>query len=155
MELSTPEDIDYKNLCDLLVAQKWLDADRETASLLLVSAGIVDRDWLEIEDIQAIDCMDFFLIDRIWSNHSNGRFGFRSQLAIYQEFFYDFKYLSDRLGWQLDRADDNIDSQLNIFLQPGHYPKFYLSLSNKTHSFNNIDLNWIESFFTRLSLCEI
>ena len=153
MELITPDCIDYSDLCALLDAQKWQDADRETNRILLLSANCVQLGWLSTDKIQLIECEDLSFLDRLWKFYSGERFGFSIQLAIYQEFLYDLKALNAQLGWENLGAEKDLLKK-TIF-SPGYFPYNYIELS---HPNNHLDINnvsWIKTFLNRLKNCEI
>ena len=76
---------DYTKLRDLLVAQKFKEADQETARVMLWVASR-GKKWLEFLDPESINefpCSDLRTIDQLWVQNSNGRFGFSVQKEIY------------------------------------------------------------------------
>lgn len=102
----------YKNLQKYLAESNWFEADKETIRLILsVTAKEIEE--LTPEDIQHFPCNDLMVIDRLWTKHSDGRFGFSPQLQIYQEFGGTFdttveqnqqliETWGERLGWRKD-----------------------------------------------------
>ena len=138
----------------LLIARQWHKADVETCRLLLLIANRTLDGWLRGEDLEKIDCLDFFLIDRLWQSHSNKRFGLAIQLAVYQEYLGDLVAFSQRTGWslfQLSTANNNE----NLLYPSGYFPYRYKSLFMPTKNIHLIDRHWCALFFARLSLCEI
>ncbi|MEM1310473.1 MAG: GUN4 domain-containing protein [Cyanobacteria bacterium P01_H01_bin.153] len=77
---------DYTRLRRLLWRQQWEDADRETERLLL-SALSSDMRPLSETAILSLNqyCTDVRTIDRLWSRHSQGRFGFAAQYQVYAQ----------------------------------------------------------------------
>jgi serine/threonine protein kinase len=75
--------IDYKQLQDLLIAQSWQAADRETHRLMLKA---FDREsgQLSADEIRQFPCRDLYLIDYLWLHHSDGLFGFSVQQDIWK-----------------------------------------------------------------------
>ncbi|MEM8719507.1 MAG: GUN4 domain-containing protein [Cyanobacteria bacterium P01_G01_bin.39] len=74
----------YQDLQNYLAAENWFEADKETIRVILaVTAKEIEE--LTPEDIQHFPCNDLMVIDRLWTNYSDGRFGFTPQLKIYQE----------------------------------------------------------------------
>jgi uncharacterized caspase-like protein len=86
----TPEDlisevgIDYTHLRDLLQAQRWLEADRETTNLMLKAAGREQQRYLDIDSLKNFPCKDIYTINHLWVSYSHGRFGFSVQHCIWQ-----------------------------------------------------------------------
>jgi len=153
MELITPDCIDYSDLCALLDAQKWQDADRETNRILLLSANCFQLGWLSTDKIQLIECEDLFFLDRLWKFYSGDRFGFSIQLAIYQEFLYDLKALNSKLGWQHLKENKSFTEEL-IF-SPGYFPYNYIQLSNPDNYLDINNISWIKTFLNLLKNCQI
>ena len=101
----------YENLQNLLKKGKWLEADKETVRLILAIAGESEIENLLPNQIQKIDCSELQVIDRLWLNYSDNRFGFSVQLKIYQDLGGNeqttieqntklIEKWGDRLGWR-------------------------------------------------------
>ncbi len=75
----------YEHLQNLLKAGQWLEADKETSRLILAIAGETDIERLRPDEVANLDCSELQVIDRLWLNYSNHRFGFSVQIKIYQE----------------------------------------------------------------------
>jgi hypothetical protein len=91
--------IDYTPLRDLLAVGLWQPAHAETQRTMLVAAGRTQQrtdppDALFIEHILHFPCHDLRTLDALWSWASAGRFGFATQVSIYQNLggtaTYDF-----------------------------------------------------------------
>ncbi|MBD2198249.1 MULTISPECIES: GUN4 domain-containing protein [Calothrix] len=81
-DLSSEVGIDYAYLRDLLQAQRWQEADRETTNLIL---KVVEKQpYLDIDTINKIPCKDLYTIDKLWVSYSHGRFGFSVQSRIWE-----------------------------------------------------------------------
>lgn len=74
----------YRKLQEFLSAGNFREADRETANVILESAG-KSRDDFTPEDMQKFPCNILQVIDRLWQDYSQSRFGFSVQLQLYQE----------------------------------------------------------------------
>ena len=99
--------MDYTPLRDLLAGRKWKEADRETRRTMLQAAGREKEGWLRTEDIDQFSCEDLRIIDQLWRESSQGRFGFSVQKEIYQNLDGKRKYnqqvkeiFGDRVGWR-------------------------------------------------------
>ena len=101
----------YETLQNLLKEGKWLEADKETVRLILAIAGQANIENLRPSDIEYIDCSELQVIDRLWLNYSDNRFGFSIQAKTYQDLGgsqqttieQDAKLIEkwgDRLGWR-------------------------------------------------------
>ena len=75
----------YERLQTLLKEGQWLEADKETSRLILAIAGETDIERLRPDEVENLDCSELQVIDRLWLNYSNNRFGFSIQTKIYQE----------------------------------------------------------------------
>ncbi|MBS9390195.1 MAG: GUN4 domain-containing protein [Dolichospermum sp. WA123] len=78
--------MDYRKLHDLLKAEKWKEADEETARVMLAVAKREKEGWLDPNSIDNFPCEDLQTIDQLWVKYSNGKFGFSVQKRIYQGF---------------------------------------------------------------------
>jgi hypothetical protein len=79
--------MNYTKLRDLLATGKWLEADKETAVLMLRVCGREKDGWLRpTKDIDNFPCQDLHTIDQLWVNYSYGRFGLSVQECIWQSF---------------------------------------------------------------------
>lgn len=93
--------MDYSQLQKLLAAGKWQEADRETEALMLAISGKEKTGRLTAPDLKNFPCRDLRLLDQLWVESSNGRFGFRVQNRIWQEVEQNYQTFSDRLGWRV------------------------------------------------------
>ncbi len=75
----------YETLHEQLASQQWFEADRETVNLIAAIASVSDLEDLSPRAIRSFSCGELQVIDRLWSNYSEGRFGFSVQLQVYQD----------------------------------------------------------------------
>jgi len=81
----------HQTLQDLLVNQNWQEADLETKRLIF---QVNSEKTIElISKIKAFSKEELEEIDRLWVEHSNGRFGFSVQWQIYQDILAEQKNL--------------------------------------------------------------
>jgi hypothetical protein len=73
----------YKRLQQLLASGNWFEADKETIQVILDVAGKPIEE-LTPEDIREFPCNAIATIDQLWLKYSQQRFGFSTQLNIYQ-----------------------------------------------------------------------
>ncbi len=104
-------DVDYTNLRDLLAAQKWKEADQETARVMCQAASRQEEGWLRIEDIDNFPCEDLRTINQLWLHYSDGKFGFSVQKEIYEnlggtrEYNEEvWRFFGDGVGWRSGRG---------------------------------------------------
>ena len=78
-------DIDkYGKLQDCLEARDFKAADYETTRIILETLNC-NRDNLSPENLETLSCTVLTVIDRLWRNYSEEKFGFSIQLAAYQK----------------------------------------------------------------------
>ena len=123
----------YTQLRDLLKAQKWQEADRETYRLMITIVGRTEGDWFRKEELLNFPCKDLKTIDWLWVHASQGRYGFSVQKEIYVRCGgkLDGKYPSNEIwqkfctevGWRVNDSWKNYDDLTwNIIHVPGHLP---------------------------------
>ncbi|NJO08382.1 MAG: GUN4 domain-containing protein [Leptolyngbyaceae cyanobacterium SL_1_1] len=107
VSLESEKGVDYSYLKKLLELHQWREADRETASVMLLAAGRTQAGWLDKESIEKFPRQDLHTIDQLWLRYSCGRFGFSVQKEIWLEVgdkvdYETEKKLGDRLGWRVN-----------------------------------------------------
>lgn len=104
--LKSEKGVDYTRLRDLLKAEKWEDADRETDRLMLEVKDDDSMEYLTIEDIKMFPCEDLLTIDCLWVEASNGHFRFSVQKKIWEKCGSpkssgkDWDLFCIKLGWK-------------------------------------------------------
>lgn len=132
MLVSTATGTDYRELRNLLAKGEWRKADEETR-LLMCKISNRDRDgwrWLDKGEIQNFPWQDLRIINRLWVEYSNGRFGFSVQKQIWQSInvannndFEVEKTLGDRVGWRVNNSWIKYDEfTFDISASKGHLP---------------------------------
>ena len=117
--LESEKGADYTKLRDLLKAQKWKDADRETYRLMITIVGRKEGDYFRREELLNFPCKDLKTIDRLWVQASQGRYGFSVQKEIYVRCGakLDGNYPGDEIwrkfgtevGWRVNDSWKNYD----------------------------------------------
>jgi hypothetical protein len=133
VKLAKQETVDLTHLQDLLIQQKWREADLETAVVLLQICDRHTEGWLRISDLENFPSCDLHYIDRLWTNYSKGHFGFSIQQSLWQNLggTVDASYetwceFCDLVGWYNQgtwRAYDRLNFSLNA--PRGHLPAAY------------------------------
>ena len=98
-DLPPTEHQQYNQLGHLLAEQLWQDADRETAKIMSELAG-QGKNWLTHEDISNFPCSHLHLIDRLWLEYSQRRFGFTVQKKIWQKLGGNLDKFGCEVGWK-------------------------------------------------------
>ncbi|ARV58437.1 hypothetical protein BZZ01_07105 [Nostocales cyanobacterium HT-58-2] len=75
----------YHQLAYYLAAGKMLEADEETYKVMLRVADRERKGYLSLNDISKFPYEDLRVIDRLWVQYSNGKFGFSVQKRIWQD----------------------------------------------------------------------
>jgi hypothetical protein len=104
---SNPINLDtrYAKLENLLKAQNFGEADEETREIMLAVAKREKQGSLRIEDAEKFPCKELRRIDKLWLEHSGGKFGISVQQQIYQSLggtkkFRQMESYMDRVGWR-------------------------------------------------------
>lgn len=101
----------YKQLQAYLEAGEWFEADKETIKLIQDVAEQPDLEELRPDDIKKFPCNALTVMNQLWLNSSEGRFGFSVQAQIYRELGGDvnstvakdqalIEKWGERLGWR-------------------------------------------------------
>jgi serine/threonine protein kinase len=155
IQLKSEVGMEYNNLRDLLKAQNWEEADKETIQVMLAVANREKERGLYVRHIDNIDnfpCEYLRYIDQLWVKYSDGRFGFSVQKKIYQSLggteSYDKKIwntFEDKVGW---RPRGNSLSPLDItFYFNNKAPKGHLPFILAVCS--------MDVFFSRVETCKL
>jgi molecular chaperone DnaK (HSP70) len=100
MKLLSAKGINYKKLQSLLMAQKWREADEETAQIILSLVNRTQEGFLNNESMEKIPQKDLGTIDRLWVKYSNERFGFSIQKRIWHTMNNNAGEFGERVGWR-------------------------------------------------------
>ena len=83
IQLKSEVGMEYNNLRDLLKAQNWEEADKETYEVMIKAVGKKSGDSFTSDELLNFPCQDLRTIDHLWVEYSKGRFGFSVQKEIY------------------------------------------------------------------------
>ncbi|MDY6936653.1 MAG: GUN4 domain-containing protein [Cyanobacteriota bacterium] len=155
IELKSEKGADYTQLRDLLAAQKWKEADKETARVMLQVANREEEGYLNRNAIDNFPCEDLRTIDRLWVHYSNSHFGFSIQKRKWVKLGGKVdgeteRKLGDRLGWR--KAGEWVNYyELNFSLEApvGHLPCGWGGSSFKTYMAAR------SAVFSRAKTCEV
>jgi len=78
--------VNYYNLQELLINQKFLEADKLTQKYLCEltkQKNSETKNWIYFTDIQFLPKEDLFMLDLLWKIYSKGKFGFSIQKKIW------------------------------------------------------------------------
>ena len=115
--------VDYTKLRDYLSIKKWKEADQETWALLCQSLSMTVGSQLEISQIDQLPCEDLQIVDRLWMQYSQGRFGFSIQKQIYESVKGDYVRFCDRINWPTyNSTTASGQFKFSYKSPPGHLP---------------------------------
>lgn len=124
--LNSQRNIDYRPLNQLLVEQKFQDADTLTRHLLceLAGEGAVQRKWVYFTEVEQFPVTDLQTINDLWLLHSEGKFGFSVQRKLWLSVGQDFTKLWPKIGWKKDNNWTQYPNQFTWELSApvGHLP---------------------------------
>ncbi len=95
---------EYIRLKNLLASGRWREANNTTKTIILKAVKGEKEGWLTDEQIQNFPCQVLQVIDRLWVQYSNQRFGFSVQKRICDECERDPQAFGDRVGWRIQNA---------------------------------------------------
>jgi S1-C subfamily serine protease len=109
--ISSATGMDYRPIRDLLAQEKWQEADLATNQLLdaivQIARSQTSGEFINVQQVSALACIDLSTLDRIWSQYSNGRFGFRPQQQVWTSLAGTGNYSTDQwrnfatqVGWK-------------------------------------------------------
>jgi hypothetical protein len=149
----------FKRLQELLAAGDWRQADRETIQVILSVTKAPDLESISPNDVRQFPCNELHVIDRLWTNYSQGRFGFSVQAQLYQSvggslettIAQDYSVIErfgDRVGWRVNgnwQKCDDLDYTLNAPI--GCHPSRWWN--------SPFGAKMTNYFFARLITCEL
>ena len=153
--LGSEQGVDYRTLWDLLRAEKWKEANRETSARMLAILG--KNTWIDDlgDRLKSFPCKDLTTIDRLWVYGSKGRYGFSAQKEIWQQcgsprsYRDDWKKFRDCLGWHtsVEHQDLHVaDGSWGNHSPLGFFPRFcaggWLPFSCLVWRLVDDDLSW-------------
>ena len=124
----------YGKLQEFLAAGNFRQADQETSSVILEAAS-KDRETFTPEDMQKFPCNILQVVDRIWRNYSQDRFGFSVQLQLYQEVGGNSDTLRAQSGEMLQKLGDRTGWRIDGKWQGDNYENWDFSLAAPTGCF--------------------
>ncbi|MTJ10870.1 MULTISPECIES: serine/threonine-protein kinase [unclassified Anabaena] len=83
IQLKSEVGMEYNNLRDLLKAQNWEEADKETYEVMIKAVGKKSGDFFASNELLDFPCQDLRTIDQLWVKYSQGKFGFSVQKETY------------------------------------------------------------------------
>ncbi|MGG6240689.1 GUN4 domain-containing protein [Nodosilinea sp. AN01ver1] len=157
---------DFSDLEAMLAAERWQEADQETARIMFESVGLDPRnDFFSVDNIQTFPCDTLQALDELWVSASDNRFGFSVQRKIYVEACRGstnegsneaaFGCFVEQVGWPSVWEREPQPSQVTYSTAspPGHLPwHFMCGLSYCDGSRNELEL--FAGLVAKLTSCD-
>jgi hypothetical protein len=160
--LTLVTDIDrYQKLQEFLEAKQFKAADLETKNLILAITGHRDMDDVTPVDIKQISCDSLRVIDRLWLNNSEQRFGYSVQLGIYLSLGGNAGTLQTQDIEIFQKYGDAVSWRVNNQWEINNYDNWDFSLEAPRGCFPAVSwqsaygLKMATNFLTRLLECEL
>nr|YP_009398371.1 hypothetical protein [Lophocladia kuetzingii]ARW67557.1 hypothetical protein [Lophocladia kuetzingii] len=102
ISLKSSLNINYQPLQNLLIDQKFQEADQLTQKYLCQLVELKTnqkKTWLYFTDIQFLPTDDLFQLDLLWKIYSKGKFGFSVQKKIWINNNKKWNTLWEKIGW--------------------------------------------------------
>ncbi|MGK7931761.1 MAG: GUN4 domain-containing protein [Microcystaceae cyanobacterium] len=107
---ATVQNARYQRLAELLRNRDFKAADEETYKVMIEVVEREEGQWFDVEDFDTFPCEDLRIINQLWLDNSEGKFGFSVQADIYRSLGGTRAYNSevwekfcDQVGWQVGR----------------------------------------------------
>lgn len=128
--LNSQSQIDYTSLQQLLVEQKFQEADLLTLLKLCELAGgtASQRKWLYFSEIEQLPTLDLQTINTLWWVYSEGKFGFSVQRELWLGVGKNWEKLWPLIGW---KKGNNWTRYPQEFTWDLSAPRGHLPLSNQ------------------------
>nr|YP_010196485.1 hypothetical protein LK223_pgp188 [Gracilaria cervicornis]UAD83882.1 hypothetical protein [Gracilaria cervicornis] len=129
IDLTSSLRLNYQPLQDLLINQKFQQADKLTQSYLCSLANLdreYNRNWLYFTDIFSFPKEDLYILDKLWRVYSRNKFGFSIQRKIWLSIDCNWDKLWVQIGWNKNGIPSRYPHEFiwNIDAPDGHLPLF-------------------------------
>jgi hypothetical protein len=126
------------------LAPSKLDSDNAKLRILLSEKKFKSADSKVMIHSQEIDCEHLKTIDNLWSSSSNGKFGLRTQMKIFNQFDgwgdqTHYNLFADSVGWRVNKSPVKYDDlTFSLEALDGHLP-FSINHRGGNYSLNSRD----------------
>ncbi|MBF2055818.1 MAG: GUN4 N-terminal ARM-like repeat domain-containing protein [Cyanobacterium sp. T60_A2020_053] len=148
VDLRSEKNIDYSELQNLLILQKYQEADVLTRVKLCEIAGekAIERKWLYFTEISKMPTVDLNTIDQLWYVYSEGKFGYSLQRKIWLSSGKDYIELWTKLKW---KSGNKWTKYPQEFIWDLSAPMGHLPLSNQLRGVREIDALFAHPVWTK------
>lgn len=138
VELTSEKKVDFSDLQQLLINQKYQEADALTRVKLceLVGETAIQRKWVYFTEIEKISIADLQLIDLLWQVYSEGKFGYKMQRQMWLSLGKNYTQLWEKLKW---KSGNKWTKYPQEFIWDLSAPTGHLPLSNQLRGVRVID----------------
>ncbi len=147
--------VDYSKLQELLENRQWREADEETYNVMNKVSGNSNFG----SSSKRYPQHSIKKIDQLWSDASDGKFGFIAQARIWQQVGRDKSKFDIQVGWKLTNATRQINqSKLKLKLEEaevGHFPAFFKSWGGGGWSCTEYLLDRVSEIVKKIDLANI
>jgi len=117
-----PIDIKFEELETFLASKDFYQADVATRKLMLKLTNTQNDRWVDKNTIVKMSCKDVLIIDKLWQDYSDGKFGFSQQRKIYITVGNNEKF-GNKVGWRKNNKWLSTDDLIYTTEAPiGHLP---------------------------------
>lgn len=141
----------YKELRDLLEARRWAEADAMTRTLMLKATERTSAGALDQASIETFPRQELATIDKLWTQYSEGKFGFAVQKRILDECDKDVQSFLIHVGWAHPISQNTYRTTVRFSLSApeGHLPVCLWNLP-KGAPFGDAYLAFVKLFLEKL-----
>lgn len=129
-----------KELENLLINNKWQEANSQTKKIMLLISGRETEGWFDIESLTNFNCEDLRRIDGYWKKYSKDHFGFSVQNNIYNNLNKSVNNFGESVGWY-DQERNWINNQYSDL--PPNSPTFGKYAKKGHLPFLEDEKNWV------------
>jgi hypothetical protein len=136
--LKSAKNINYQELQELLIEQKFQAADTLTRVKLCELAGnnAIARKWVYFTEVEKFPITDLQTIDLLWQVYSEGKFGYKIQRQLWLSLGKDYNQLWTKLKWKTGNKWTKYPQE---FIWDLTAPVGHLPLSNQLRGVRVID----------------
>ena len=130
--------VDYDKIQQLLIAQDYKEADRQSNLKLCELAGplAMNRRWLYFSDVPQIPVPDLKTLDQLWRVYSEDSFGYSIQREIWLGVGQSWDELWPKIGWKSGNVWTRYPGSFTWDLSA---PRGHLPLSNQLRGVRVMD----------------
>lgn len=130
--------MNYLYLTHHLKKKNWREANEETSRLLLEVFSSEKQGYLRIEEVRIFPCEVLCILDRLWRDNSNRKFGISIQVEIYKSLGGKEEYnrqiwdnFFQKVGWMRNGNYIGIEYEsINVDTLVGYLPNLAFTVAD-------------------------